>query len=361
MAHVYKPTYTKPIPKDAKIIERKGQRLARFKKAGKTVDAPLTEDGSKVILESPIYHVRYKATDGTWKREKGYTDKDATQALGVRLERNAARGKEGLDDPFAEHNRRPLAEHLADFEAHLDAGNVTPGHAYNVVSRCRLIFERCGFQKIPDISGDRVEAFLSSARRERIDGVFQGRRRDKPGRSDWNVSGIVRGYKVIGKAFGVAVETVQGWRQRGAPVSAKEDTDLAAVAAWLNSRYLNKGGWSAQTSNHYLVAIKQFCKWLTECDPPRAEKNSLARLQPVNVDVDRRHDRRALVAADFSRLLDAAARGPVVEGIAGPDLRDALFAGRLDRVPPQRTGITHPPLFRPRQPHPKCQSSGVLL
>lgn len=41
MAHVFKPTYTKPIPPDAKIIaNRKGQRLARFKHDGKTIEAP---------------------------------------------------------------------------------------------------------------------------------------------------------------------------------------------------------------------------------------------------------------------------------------------------------------------------------
>ena len=43
MGTVYKETFTKPLPAGAKIIVRKGQRLAEWKDAkGKTRTAPLT-------------------------------------------------------------------------------------------------------------------------------------------------------------------------------------------------------------------------------------------------------------------------------------------------------------------------------
>ncbi len=90
---------TKPLPAGAKVITKGGERFARFKRKGKTIDAPLTPDG-KVTLESPTWHVRYKGPDGSWQRQKGYTDKDATQALGTRLEKAVARGIEGLDSPY---------------------------------------------------------------------------------------------------------------------------------------------------------------------------------------------------------------------------------------------------------------------
>ena len=45
----------------------------------------------------------------------------------------------------------------------------------------------------------------------------------------------------------------------------------------------------------------------------------LVHLSMVNVKVDRRHDRRALLPEEFSRLIEAAQQGTAVESIAGPD------------------------------------------
>ena len=53
---------------------------------------------------------------------------DASQTLLARLVKAAAHGIEGMDDPFQEHNRRPLVEHLADFRGHLEALNDSPEH-----------------------------------------------------------------------------------------------------------------------------------------------------------------------------------------------------------------------------------------
>jgi len=68
-----------------------------------------------------------------------------------------------------------------------------------------------------------------------------------------------------------------------------------------------KRGVSAQTSNHYLRAMKQFTRWL------RLEKRNiddpLVRLEMLNVQVDRRHDRRALTDVEVSQLLAATLNG----------------------------------------------------
>src|SRR5215469_331095 len=57
--------------------------------------------------------------DGKPKMVKGYTDKQASQQLGAKLERAKAQGEEGLLDPFKPHRIRPLAEHVADWTAEL--------------------------------------------------------------------------------------------------------------------------------------------------------------------------------------------------------------------------------------------------
>src|SRR5262249_17918770 len=83
-------------------------------------------------------------------------------------------------------------------------------------------------------------------------------------------------------------------------------------------------GRSIQTSNFYLAAIKQFCRWLVK--DRRTGDNPLAHLEAGNVRVDRRHDRRELEEAEL-RLLLATPRASAAafRGLAGPD-RFALYA-----------------------------------
>ena len=80
---------------------------------------------------------------------------------------------------------------------------------------------------------------------------------------------------------------------------------------------LRKKGLSIQTYNHYLKSAKQFTRWLA-CDN-RTLVDPLAQLSTLNVDTDRRHDRRALSAEEFIRLVEAAEGGPPIESIAGSD------------------------------------------
>ncbi len=93
--------------------------------------------------------------------------------------------------------------------------------------------------------------------------------------------------------------------------------DLSASAVHRHLAELRAAGLSAQTSNHYLRAIKQFTRWLVR--DRRMRDDPLVHLSMLNVKVDRRHDRRALTADEFSRLIDAAMDGPPVVCLPGPD------------------------------------------
>src|SRR5262245_46559413 len=117
MAYLTKPAYCKPIPAGATIFTCKGQRFARWQdKKGKAITAPLTKDGKRIRLYNRCWYVVYRDADGISRQVKGYADKPATEQLKARLERQAARQQEGMVDAFAEHLRRPLSEHLDDFE-----------------------------------------------------------------------------------------------------------------------------------------------------------------------------------------------------------------------------------------------------
>jgi integrase len=93
--------------------------------------------------------------------------------------------------------------------------------------------------------------------------------------------------------------------------------DVTAHSALEFLGSLRRDGLSAQTYNHYLKTAKQFTRWLVR--ERRASFDPLIHLSRLNVQTDRRHDRRALSANEFDRLIDAARNGARVEGISGPD------------------------------------------
>jgi len=88
-----------------------------------------------------------------------------------------------------------------------------------------------------------------------------------------------------------------------------------------------KPGISAQTSNFYLQAIKQFCRWAVR--DGRASESPLAHLRRLNVKTDRRHDRRALTLDEIGRLLRQAAGEPERYGMTGP-VRAMLYRVALE-------------------------------
>lgn len=94
-------------------------------------------------------------------------------------------------------------------------------------------------------------------------------------------------------------------------------TDLSASKV---ERYLVKlrndgDGMSAQTSNFYLQAVQQFCRWMVQ--NRRATESPLAHLKGLNVRTDRRHDRRALEPDEMRRLLEATVKAPKRFGMSG--------------------------------------------
>ena len=63
---------------------------------------------------------------------------------------------------------------------------------------------------------------------------------------------------------------------------------------------------SIRSSNFYLQATKQFCRWLVADN--RTDENPLAYLQGQNPKTDIRHPRRALTTDELNRLLETTAK-----------------------------------------------------
>ncbi len=151
----------------------------------------------------------------------------------------------------------------------------------------------------------------------------------------------------------------------------RKDGKLKRMKKWY-VRYRNhegngRRGQSVQTSNHYLRAIKQFTRWL------RLEKrfidDPLARLEMLNVQVDRRHDRRALGDDDVSRLLAVTLVGEPAFGFAPADrhmlyvmaLSTGLRASELASLTPESLGLdVNPPTVTVQAGYSKRRRLDVL-
>jgi integrase len=94
-------------------------------------------------------------------------------------------------------------------------------------------------------------------------------------------------------------------------------TDISAskVQRCLADLRDKEDGLSAGTSNAYLQAVKQFCRWMVQ--DGRASESPLTHLKRMNAKVDRRHERRALEPDEMRSLLATTIKGPKRFGMEG--------------------------------------------
>ncbi len=94
--------------------------------------------------------------------------------------------------------------------------------------------------------------------------------------------------------------------------------DATKVEVWLEEqRNREKKPIGIKTSNHYLVSMKQFAKWLV--DNHRAASNPLARLSKLNAETDVRRIRRTLTDEEFAKFIQATLDGDDYDDVSGAD------------------------------------------
>src|SRR5262249_33187132 len=127
MPKPYKLTSTRPLPAGAEIIDHEGRPHVRVRERGRSVLYRLTKDGKKYLRPSKRWY--FDIRDGSAvRRVKGFVDLKATEQLAAETERKASRVRAGFIDPAEEHARRPLADHLRDYAAALEAKGSTTDH-----------------------------------------------------------------------------------------------------------------------------------------------------------------------------------------------------------------------------------------
>ncbi len=165
MSRVFKQTYTRDIPADGEIFEKKGKKFVRFtQRGGKRITAPLTADGKRCRIESSKWYGDYIDADGINQTVPLATDRTAADQMLAELVKKAAQRAAGLTDKFDDHRQKPLADHLEDFRAYLEGMNRSEKHVSKVFSSTSRMLKECGFFKIPDLSKDRLDIYLAKRR-----------------------------------------------------------------------------------------------------------------------------------------------------------------------------------------------------
>ncbi|MCL2639495.1 MAG: tyrosine-type recombinase/integrase [Phycisphaerales bacterium] len=122
--------------------------------------------GDRIVVgEFRCWYVSYESEHGR-KQVKGYTDKAASIALGDRLEKEAARRREGLIDQFDEHMKTPILTHLADFMVSRQGRATSHLYIYQVQTRIERIIAGIKATRLHELDVVAIDRFLTAEKLE---------------------------------------------------------------------------------------------------------------------------------------------------------------------------------------------------
>jgi len=179
--------YTIALPQGSKIFlakkgEYKGRMVAKFQRRGEIVIAPLTKVGKRVLMLSSHWYIAFYDKREIHREVKGYTDKEATNRAkyfianllsNIPIDKEVQKWFEELSDDIQteliecglwsqQHSasRKPLSEHISDFETSLKARGRTEKHIRAQGTILRKMFIDRKFQNWSDITGIAIDRYL---------------------------------------------------------------------------------------------------------------------------------------------------------------------------------------------------------
>jgi integrase len=175
MGTVYRKTFTKPLPADAELFVRKGERFARFKDAkgrSRTEAVTAGTDGAdRLLIVAGTYTAKYRDGSGVVREvATGCRDKTAAESVLGELERRAELVKAGVMTS-AENTATSfldvlVADHLSAYLDHMRASDTCETYRQNTERQLRRVFAECSFVRLADLDVNRVERWLSNATAE---------------------------------------------------------------------------------------------------------------------------------------------------------------------------------------------------
>jgi len=175
MATIFRVSYSQPLPKGAEIVKRQGRQMAlwRDRRGRKHYDEVTTgrQGQTKIIRFSPTWLARFRDADGEIVTvSTKCADETAARQILADLVRRAEHVKAGIlspqQDRMSDHAGRTVAEHVADYLAHLQAKTVrgkrvSAVHRGNVERQLKRILADCGFNRLANIHRDAMERWMN--------------------------------------------------------------------------------------------------------------------------------------------------------------------------------------------------------
>ena len=303
MPKPFKLSSPRPLPPDAEFIDHEGRPHVRLKWRGRSTLFPLTKDGRNYLRPSKCWYFECRDASGTVRRLKGFPDLKATEQLAAETERKASRVRSGFTDPAEEHARRPLADHLKDYSAALEAKGNVDAHNRATVSKISAMLTGCGFAFLSDVDAAKASAWLNDLRRS-------GAPIDIPPGDGFSSSHVAKLLNVTPDAVRKFVS-----RHRLPTVGNGPARRLTRESAFAIAERLAQGNGPA-TINRYITAVRGFFRWLVRLK--RIGSDPLDSLTLVNARVDVRHGRRELTVDELQSLLSTTrASGRTFRGLTG--------------------------------------------
>jgi integrase len=224
MAGVFRRVKKMPMPEGARVVERKGERVAEWRDAsGKRRTAPLSKDGKGIRVEAATYTVQFYDEHGHPQRvATRCRDHAAAEQLGRELEKRAMQRREGLLDPaqerFAKAARQPIAEHAAAHIEHLRAAGNTAKHVQTVERHLAVVFAATGIERLTELKS---AAVLSAIAALRNPSPVEGKKKQKQPASLATCNAHLRSVKGFSRWL---------WKQRLTPEDALLDLGLYNAA-----------------------------------------------------------------------------------------------------------------------------------
>src|SRR5262245_52886821 len=125
-----------------------------------------TVNGERVVKTSRKWYGFYVDENDVERRVPLSTNKVAAQQMLAELVKQVEFRRAKLPVEAMGHARRPLAEHLTDYEQTLLSRGIPAEHVRQTLTRLRAVVQGCGFVFPPDIKAPAVRIFLVGLRKD---------------------------------------------------------------------------------------------------------------------------------------------------------------------------------------------------
>ena len=284
--------------------------------------------GKTVTRQSARWHIKFVDAADVDRRIPAFTDKVQSEALAkqvdrlvsckiageqptVQLSRWLEQIPEKLRDRLAHFGlldtsriaaQKPLSEHVLAFERSLMAKERTPDYVNETMAQLKRLLSDCGLRYWSDITANKIERCL------------------KEWRENTTIRPTSESYAQLVRQFCNCLVNRSEWTiiQLGRIFEGFEfklRTDRLPVRIEVYPTEVKESGISYRRSNGYLATAKSFCAWMVERG--YAIESPLKHLKPLNVELDRRRERRAGTVEELLQLLETAVGGPRRFGLNG--------------------------------------------